>query len=252
MVQACRYAISGVLPDYLGNEEGAVLHEQADSFKLAGLGVSFAVLVMVIVVATGEQEEAPEHGSFRAFVKRCTLVGQNGSAMAFAWCILVVCRWEAARIAALGDSNGIICRVAIALVVSFAGFFIVAGLDALADLSITGPAVDNALVSLIQGLSILVGFSWEQAFDGGVECIAEMTDNPVGIGLVLGIGVALVVLEPWRRYILKKVIRYKEENKIRNSMQEGNQDSRAKELQERFKDYADADVVFESMRRGLY
>jgi hypothetical protein len=75
---------------------------------------------------------------------------------------------------------------------------------------------------VVTSLGILVGFSWEHCFDGGVESIAETTDESIKsvFQLVLGILVCVLVLPAWRKHILQKVMlmeemRNKEEEDVR-------------------------------------
>jgi len=75
-----------------------------------------------------------------------------------------------------------------------------------ADSPVTGDLADLGIISIIGGLGILVGFAWEQSFDGGVEVIAELTPYPILAQLGMAILVALVVVTPWRRYILDTLI----------------------------------------------
>mmetsp|Transcript_78415 Transcript_78415/g.210469 ORF Transcript_78415/g.210469 Transcript_78415/m.210469 type:complete len:235 (-) Transcript_78415:407-1111(-) len=63
---------------------------------------------------------------------------------------------------------------------------------------------------IINSLGILVGFSWEHCFDGGVESVSEKSSHSNSIRLIvqlcMGIMVCLLVLPAWRRYILQKVM----------------------------------------------
>lgn len=219
MVQSTRFAISGNLPNTLGVEEDNYVHSSHCSVLLGGTSLFFASLsvVLVILVGGGESAEVGEGNHGRWFVLRFIKVLQDGSAMAFAWCLNVVCRWELARMRKFGSPNDIICRIVIALVVSFVAFFLIMGLDKLADLSFTGESADAAIVSLIHGLSVLVGFAWEQSFEGGVEVIAELTPNPITTEFALALGVSSVVVFPWRRYILRKVVRLESDYAERKS-----------------------------------
>merc|ERR1712224_963220 len=69
-----------------------------------------------------------------------------------------------------------------------------------------GHATDDAIFSIMGGLGILVGFSWEQSFDGGVEVIAALTPNPLLTEIVLALVVTIVVMPAWQRFILKTVL----------------------------------------------
>jgi hypothetical protein len=61
---------------------------------------------------------------------------------------------------------------------------------------------------IVTSLGILVGFSWEHCFDGGVESVSEKAPSQLHVHfqLVLGILVCILVLPAWRKYILQKVM----------------------------------------------
>jgi len=61
---------------------------------------------------------------------------------------------------------------------------------------------------IVTSLGILVGFSWEHCFDGGVESVTEKTPETTRVyfQLVLGIMVCSLVLPAWRKHILQKVM----------------------------------------------
>eukprot|EP00438_Fugacium_kawagutii_P012329 Skav221960 [mRNA] locus=scaffold195:706644:715770:- [translate_table: standard] len=80
-------------------------------------------------------------------------------------------------------------------------------LDFIIDLESTREDADEALGLIISSLGILVGFSWEQSFDGGVEVVALRTRNPLVTELALACAVVCLVLPAWRRHILDKVIK---------------------------------------------
>merc|ERR1719359_550423 len=102
-------------------------------------------------------------------------------------------------------------RVVLALIVSFTAFGIIFVLDKIADLESTGESTDQGIFSIIGGLGILVGFSWEQSFDGGVEAIAALTSRPLMAECGLALLVTIVVMPAWQKYILKTVIELADE-----------------------------------------
>eukprot|EP00812_Abedinium_dasypus_P000092 NODE_1011_length_1269_cov_325.932455.p2 GENE.NODE_1011_length_1269_cov_325.932455~~NODE_1011_length_1269_cov_325.932455.p2 ORF type:complete len:212 (-),score=53.76 NODE_1011_length_1269_cov_325.932455:619-1218(-) len=116
-------------------------------------------------------------------------------------------------------------RVVLAILISFVAFLIILGLDKIADLSCTTSTTDNAIFSIITALGVLVGFAWEQSFDGGLEIVSELTPHPIKTELMLAIFVAAIVIEPWRRYILKQVLHHMKAWEERNAMnEEGEED----------------------------
>jgi hypothetical protein len=212
-VQACRFNVSGVLPDNLGIEEEKWQHPMRCSVILACLAVFFAVASAVFVVIYSKAfSEIPKPGSFWSLVKRAVAVSKSASAMCMAWCLLYVAKWEVGRnLNMYVNPNMIIARVCMAVGISFFSFTIITLLDKLADMDCTGPMTDEAIIQIINAISILVGFSWEQAFDGAVEVLGARTPHPVVAEMVLAVFVAVVVIAPWRRYILMKVIHLQDE-----------------------------------------
>jgi len=220
-VQACRFNISGVMPDKMGVEEKDYLHPQYMSAILLGFGTAFAVMAVFTVCLVDKFPEKPRPGTLEAFLKRTVLVTQNSCAMAFAWCLLFTGRWEIARFQnECLHPNMIVARVLLALFISFASYLFIAGLDFIADLEATGNTIDRAIINFILAISVLVGFSWEQAFDGAVEVIADLTGKegstrPIMVEMALALLVTVVAITPWKRHILRKVIQLEEEQNER-------------------------------------
>merc|ERR1719215_666823 len=72
------------------------------------------------------------------------------------------------------------------------------------------PGQDNGseiIQQIVSAKSILVGFSWEYAFDGGVEAIASMamSNKRIAESVLAGL-VFLVVVPAWRKHILTKAM----------------------------------------------
>jgi hypothetical protein len=206
-VQGCRFTITGVLPDNVGVEEEHWKHTFDCSVKLAACTViSFVGLVgMVQVTNTFPEHVTP--GTWESMMKRAAQVAQLASAMAMAWCLLFTARWEQGRnFNQLGSPNTIMSRMVLAVMISIAGFFGITLLDKLADRA--NSTVEEAIRNVISSVGILVGFSWEGAFEGGVDVLAERAfpSHPVITHLLLAAFVSFVVITPWRRHILQKVI----------------------------------------------
>merc|ERR1719265_286001 len=127
-----------------------------------------------------------------------TIILQNSMTMAFAWSLLYAFKWELARFPGLGSPNGITARLVLALLISFVAFLLIYVLDMVADSHLTGDASDEAIFSIIGGLGIPVGFSWEQSFDGGVEVIAALTSRPLMAECGLALLVTIVVMPAWQ------------------------------------------------------
>jgi len=106
---------------------------------------------------------------------------------------------------------------------SILAFVIIIQLDKIADADNSDSGTMLKLVtSLVAGISMLVGFTWEHSFDGAVESVAELNpSHPRTTKFFLGLGVMIVVLVPWRKFILKKAMELEElqveneKNKVR-------------------------------------
>eukprot|EP00401_Gymnodinium_catenatum_P027964 CAMPEP_0117585778 /NCGR_PEP_ID=MMETSP0784-20121206/68344_1 /TAXON_ID=39447 /ORGANISM="" /LENGTH=455 /DNA_ID=CAMNT_0005386783 /DNA_START=69 /DNA_END=1436 /DNA_ORIENTATION=- len=204
-VQAIRFNISGVMPDNLGIEETLWRHDLHCSVWLGVLSVVFGV--GSVCMAWINSPEGHHEGDFMSVVKRMLDVIQISLAMSMAWALLFVSKWEIGRnLADMIDPNDIVARVVMAVGISFVAFAVISILDKIADSPLTGDNADEAILQIINAIAILVGFSWEQAFDGGVEVLSAMTPQPVFVELVMAVCVAILVITPWRRYILHKVI----------------------------------------------
>merc|ERR1712066_208316 len=57
--------------------------------------------------------------------------------------------------------------------------------------------------SIINALGILVGFAWEQAFEGAAGCISSLAPDPVWTKLGQALLVGIIVIPAWRKYILR-------------------------------------------------
>mmetsp|Transcript_69913 Transcript_69913/g.158679 ORF Transcript_69913/g.158679 Transcript_69913/m.158679 type:complete len:530 (-) Transcript_69913:95-1684(-) len=201
-VQVLRFAITGILPNHEGLEEPQVEHSATCSVILVTVSLVFAVLVVGLVMAISRGQFA--EGS-RA--KRILRVLQTTSAMAFAWSVFFASKWEMKRLLPDWDLNCMAARVGLSLAVSAGAIALIFVLDALEDLDSTGRDVDRAIVSIINAMGILVGFCWEQSFEGAVGVFAALTDRPHCIELGLGILIAVVVIPAWRNYIITSVTR---------------------------------------------
>lgn len=211
-VEACKFNICGHLH---------VLQQAQTSFgfslTLMLTAASFAVALVLNVLASdclAKEVGGPD----RAVMKRVVLVAQSGAAMSLSWTVLAVATWELTRnVPQLGGPESAAFRVLLALGMSFGAFLLISGLDKLADSPLTGQAVDLTIFSIIEAISILVGFSWEQSFHLGVEVIAKAVRQPLWGQLVLAVLVAMVVIVPWKRYILEKKLELQRDREAREA-----------------------------------
>lgn len=206
LVQSCRFAFSGQLADEMtpGQKKS-----QRTIEEFAGFSLVFAVLSIVLVVAGRRifRGAAPTPGTLKSFLRRCLALLQLSSAMAFAWTLLFSARWEITRFSGyVGPPTSLTSRISLALAISFCAALIIKMLDFVIDLESTEEDADEALGNIISSLGILVGFSWEQSFDGGVEVVALRTYRPLWTEVALACAVVALILPAWRRHILEKVI----------------------------------------------
>lgn len=207
------------------------------------VGITFAAITVFMVwfqahsdtVQTIEVQHDRIHATdnFRKYLLRWYFIVQTLFAMSFAWCLLYVLNWELLRLLGiLGftvNAHSTVFHTILALVVSFVAFAFIRILDLIEDMEETGEVADKCTRSMIESLAILIGFSWEHAFDGGVEVIADLTREggywqPYLLKFTLAVLVALVIAPAWRLYILKIVLEldeiqreYRRENTVYNS-----------------------------------
>merc|ERR1712232_860137 len=201
--------ITGVLPDNVGVEEEHWKHPLDCSVKLATCTIIFFISLVAMVQLTNTFPEHVTPGTWESMMKRASAVAQLASAMAMAWCLLFAARWEQGRnFEALGSPNTIMSRMVLAVVISICAFLVITLLDKMADSDYAGATVEEAIRNVISSIGILVGFSWEGAFEGGVDVLARraVPSHPVIAHLMMAGFVSFVVITPWRRHILQKVI----------------------------------------------
>merc|ERR1740123_1767109 len=102
-----------------------------------------------------------------------------------------------------------ICLSLFVTVVALAMIFV---LDMIADLDVTGDAIDLAVRAVIKAIAVLIGFSWEKAFDFAVEDVAKelsFLDHSI-TKLLLAVLLALTVVPAWRWYILPTILELEE------------------------------------------
>lgn len=164
----------------------------------------------------GEEEGGEEEES--NLVERVVGVLLITLSMGFAWCVfhgshrllMVV------NPAFLGkEKNAATLAVALALIVTYVAWILMRILDCIADLpeEWTPPAVDESIRTVIDAMSIFIGFAWEQTFDESVDNLAEFTRKyggshaPAFAKLVIGSGCVGVVFMAWKLYILPFVVK---------------------------------------------
>ncbi|CAE8628629.1 unnamed protein product [Polarella glacialis] len=185
LVQVIRFSVTGVLPGKLGDEGGEFRPVASQVLALYGVGVGFAVLTGLITYFAGHKGKIAE-------------LAQGTTAMGFAWCFLWATRWAALGWSVLEDASAgpatMEGRILIALVLSVAAIGVIFLLDTIEDLGSDNPRISKIIQNIINSLSILVGFTWEHCFDGGVEAVASTTFHPVLMKIIFTFLSALALI----------------------------------------------------------
>jgi len=188
------------------------------------LSLVFAGLTVFTVYASSHVgahrfESEPGQASLAHNAIRWWFILQSVCAMTFAWLLQYAGKWEIARSIAMSgfkvEAESITERVIVALAISLLSFLVIFFLDFVSDLEETQEVADRCIRSIIVALGILIGFSWEYSFDGGVEVLVRLAigwgyEYSIWLKLLLAILVAIVVVPAWRLYIQKKALSYEE------------------------------------------
>jgi len=214
-IQVVRFLLTGNLPNAEGVEPGTPQHSAGNIIALYAIAVYFAFLacIMVIVKAqlaaqSEEHDEEEEEEEEETFLQRVVIIGVNSTSMSFAWGTLWATRWLAIAIPAF-DMPSIMGRVCVALILSAISCAAVFCLDFVDDMhrgSEDSKAGAKAIQIMVSALAILIGFSWEHTFDGGVHAVAHATPYPETVKFFMGIIIAGVMIPMWRRHILTKEV----------------------------------------------
>jgi len=152
------------------------------------LSLVFAGLTVFTVYASSHVgahrfESEPGQASLAHNAIRWWFILQSVCAMTFAWLLQYAGKWEIARSIAMSgfkvEAESITERVIVALAISLLSFLVIFFLDFVSDLEETQEVADRCIRSIIVALGILIGFSWEYSFDGGVE-VFDLAEVVVG------------------------------------------------------------------------
>merc|ERR1712106_172955 len=166
--------------------------------------------------------ETAEEGldSFPVYLQRWIYITSNMFATVFSWCTMFATKWTLHSFLLAGGfashPNSCLQRVMLSLIISMGSFALVLVLDKFADMEWTGLTADLCIKCMIHAIAILVGFSWEQSFDAGVEVISELTAKdgqwyPVFVKNGLAIAVAFIMVPAWRKHLLRRVLKANDE-----------------------------------------
>lgn len=206
------------------SEEVTDLKDTETSLKVLLWSLAFAMVTVVFVYIGdhfGRHKFSSENGraTMKQWIWRWFFIVQSMCAMTFAWLLGKVVSWEMARSAqSLGlafDAEGVPERVVAAVAISLMSVGLIFLLDYIEDLEATPELVDRCLRGIIVSLSIMIGFGWEEAFESGMEVIAESSQGhgseyTMLVKLLLGLAVLAIVMPAWRWYILRMALSFEE------------------------------------------
>jgi hypothetical protein len=220
MISSSRFFLVGALPSMLGEIEEETPWSSIYSLYVLGLALSLGSAGLIVLKSLGKEKENKEGEMAEEGVGDRVLdvaIGMFG--MSFAWACLYASRTVFEKEPFLQESlaagmETITGRILLALVLSVICLVIVFFLDFIGDgfkKRFPGKRIGVEVVEqIVFAKSILVGFSWEHAFDGGVEAIASTTSRPQVADTVIAALVFIIIVPAWRKHILKKAIVLKE------------------------------------------
>lgn len=103
-------------------------------------------------------------------------------------------------------SSIVLLSVVQAVVLSVLSFAMIFALDWLEAQDWTGEEADKDIASIIGGIGMLVGFSWEQCFHHATHVISHEVHMPAVGKLLLSILCLIIIIPAWRFYMLPMVI----------------------------------------------
>lgn len=194
-----------------------------------------------------EAEAAKENFEEYEHIIRPLEIGQVYFSCGMAWCFFYGTFWT---VAATGctDQDAML-QVIIAIIISAISFSVIWGFDKIEDSGVLGHSADKAILAIIDALGILIGFSWEQAFDVAVDVISEDVDKYIPktfAKLIMSIMLCTIVFPAWKNYILPTEIELQKETtglgqkrkRFRDKLDKHQKHMLAGELSEREMDHA--------------
>merc|ERR1712137_451854 len=241
IVSGLRFMIGGVRPNNEGEEEAEEIleHTYTMVFLLYAVAVAGAVLLAVPFLiekkrekkegkekeekvgykSDSEEEEEEEEGSenlslVEAVMKnlqdrdRFDELTSSVFAMTFVmsffyatqWLVIVSGIWKSLQTTEEVDES--LVGMILAMLVSLVGFVGIYILDSMADDDGATKAAKKISRKLIGAIGILIGFAWEQSFDGTMHAVTSVMSTGVWgqVGVTL---VVLIVIAPaWVRFVI--------------------------------------------------
>jgi len=204
-----RYLILGRVQAYEPGKLGDVSQAHANTLLLVVIGFLCLVAGGSLAIIKHPRLSATD------FDKRITLNLQHLNSMIMAWSILFWAEWQ---LYVLGWESTIIggCLVVAVLltVFSFASVFLLSYMSTFIQ---GGHGERRTMKSLELALGVLVGFSWERAFDVGFEEIEHTLHHRIHLGVppvatvtFLSLVLLIIVAPAWRFHILPKAAHLEE------------------------------------------
>jgi len=164
---------------------------------LLGVSILTALLTVVSAMLRHRMKISKRYSGSSINVIRFMGVVRNTFSTSMAWCSIYWVEWQIYVLEL--DSLRIECLLIQALVSTILSFVLILVLDFIADRS--GHSL--GLRRVIFSLGLLVGFSWERAFDVGFEQHISHHAGPTSsFRHILPLVLALFVLPAWKQYIL--------------------------------------------------
>lgn len=219
-----RYLIRGEATPYEPGKEGKGGVTQPQAHALLLVAVGFLVLVGAgAIVCSKFGNRMMQHAKSKRIVTNI----QHLNSMIMAWSFLFWAEWQ--LYVSGWESTNIGATVFLAFCLTGASFTCVFVLDALRERLKSNKMAERAVSSIELALGVLVGFSWERAFDVGFEEVEHALKHtykspmiPAHVVVLLMSSLLLIVVAPaWRYHILPKVGKYEGELEYANANSAG-------------------------------
>jgi len=203
IMQTIRHAITGKAQPH----EPAVPPSNVSQSNTNVMLLASILCILATLAVSKASQRARDRGDLHPRINRSLNIFQNVSAMCMAWCLLFWGEWQ---LYTWGfDHSRMFCVLLLALKITMIALVLILVVDILADHLEVGKG-KRAMRSLELALGMLIGFSWEKAFDVAVEGIVEHAgENGMPVWLVEGFlvtGSLLAVVPAWKWYILPKTV----------------------------------------------
>ena len=214
LLQWFRFWATGYLPNMEGDTTTPEhLRSQIEGpwFHLLMLGVVLVAVLAVVLTgrASDRFSELPGRALTARVLESLTII----FTMFFAWSLLYLLKsltlapWRTRWLSIDLAARPVLEHVLVALIISGVAFAMILGLDTVADLQVAGDGLHSDILAIIFSLGIMVGFSWEQSFDAGIEVVAERSPLPAHLlKFSLALMVTGIVFPAWKNYILQKIM----------------------------------------------